>query len=75
MITGPSTQNQRIECLWRDVSDGVIGFYYKLFSFMEENGILDPFNEVDIAALYFTLIPFINEKLDTWRYAWSKDRI
>ena len=75
MITGPSTHNQRIECLWRDVSDGVIGFYYKLFSFMEENGILDPFNEVDIAALHFTFIPLINEKLDTWRHAWSKDRI
>ena len=72
MITGPSTQNQRIECLWRDVSDGVIGFYYKLFSFMEENGILDPFNEVDIAALHFTFIPLINEKLDAWRHARSK---
>ena len=75
MITGPSTHNQRLECLWRDVSHGVIGFYYKLFSFMEENGILDPFNEVDIAAFHFTFIPLKNEKLDTWRYAWSKDRI
>ena len=75
MITGPSTHNQRIECLWRDVSDGVIGFYYKLFSFMEENGILDPFNEVDIAALHFTFIPLINEKLDAWRHAWSKHHI
>ena len=75
MITGPSTHNQRIECLWRDVSDGGIGFYYELFSFMEENGIMDPFNEVDIAALHFTFIPLINEKLDTWRHAWSKDRI
>ena len=51
MITGPSTHNQRIERLWRDVFDGVIGFYYELFSFMEENTILDPFNEVDIAAM------------------------
>ena len=78
MITGPSTHNQRVECLWRDVSDGVItGFCYKLFSFMEENGILDPFNvnEVDIAAFHFTFIPLKNEKLDTWWYAWSKDCI
>ena len=55
--------------------NGVIGFYYELFSFMEENGILDPFNEVNIAALYFTFIPLINEKLDAWRHAWSKHRI
>ena len=75
MITGPSTHNQRIERLWRDVSDGVIGFYYELFSFMEENGTLDPFNEVDIGALDFTFIPLINEKLDAWRHAWSKHHI
>ena len=55
--------------------NGVIGFYYELFSFMEENGILDPFNEVDIAALHFTFIPLINEKLDAWRHAWSKHHI
>ena len=75
MITGPNTHNQSIERLWRDVFDGVIGFYYELFSFMEENGILDPFNEVDIAALHFTFIPLINEKLDAWWQAWSKHRI
>ena len=75
MITGPSTHNQRIARLWRDVFDGVIGFHYKLFQFMEENGILDPFKEVDIAALHFTFIPLINEKLDAWWQAWSKHRI
>ena len=63
MITGPRPHNQRIECLWRDVFDGVIGFDYELFSFMEENA-LDPFNDVDIAALHFTLILLINEKLN-----------
>ena len=44
MITGASMHNQKIERLWRDVFDGVIGFYYELFSFMKENGILDLFN-------------------------------
>ena len=55
MITGPSTHNQRNERLWRDVFDGVIGFYYQLFSFMEENAILDPFNKIDIATLHLLL--------------------
>ena len=72
---GQSTLNQRIEPLWRDVFDGVIGFSYELFSFIEENGIRDPFNEVDIAAHRFTFIPLINEKLDGWWHAWSKHRV
>ena len=55
--------------------DGVIGFYYEPFSFMEENGILDPFNETDIAALHFTFIPLMNEKVDAWQHAWSKHHL
>ena len=39
----------------------MIGFYHELFSLMKENVILDPLNEVDIAALHFTFIPLINE--------------
>ena len=27
MITGPSIHNQRIECFWRDVFDGVFALY------------------------------------------------
>ena len=34
---------------------------------MEENELLDPFNEI--------FIPLINNKLDAWRHAWSKHRI
>ena len=49
--------------------------YYELFSFMEENTILDPFNEVDVIALHFTFILSISEKLDGWRLAWSKHRV
>ena len=75
MITGPSTHLRRIERLWRDAFDGVIVLYYELFSFMEENAILDPFNEVDIAALHFTFIPLMNEKVDAWWRAWWKHRV
>ena len=38
------------------MSDGAFGFYYELFSFMEENAILDPFNEVDIATRHLLLV-------------------
>ena len=42
---------------------------------MEDNELLDPFNEIDIAALHYIFIPLINNKLDAWRHAWSKHRI
>ena len=50
--------------------DGLIGFYFELFLFMEENAILGPFKAVDITTLHFTFIP--NKKLDAWRHAWWK---
>ena len=75
MITGKGTHNQRIERLWRDVYERVLGLYYELFSFMEQELILDPLNGCNLAALHFVFIPLINEKLDVWRHAWSKHRL
>lgn len=75
MITGKSTHNQRIERLWRDVYNGVLGFFYELFTFMEENNILDPLTDIDIATLHFVFVPVINNRLDIWRKAWSNHRI
>ena len=42
---------------------------------MEDNELLDPFNEIDIAALHYIFIPLINNKLDAWGHAWWKHRI
>lgn len=42
---------------------------------MEENGILDLLNKVDIAALHFVFLPLINNKLNAWRHAWSIHRL
>ena len=36
---------------------------------MEENELLDPFNEIDIASLYYKFIPRMNNKLDAWQHA------
>jgi hypothetical protein len=68
---------QRIERLWRDVYTGVLNFYYKLFYYMEDNGILDHLNDRHLAALHytFTCIGKINEKLNVWKEAWAHHRI
>ena len=33
MLTGKSTHNQRLERLWRDIFNNVLGYYYELFYF------------------------------------------
>ena len=75
MITGKSTHNQRIERLWRDVYTGVLSFYYELFYFMEECGVLDPLNERHITALHFVHLSKINEKIVVWKNAWANHRM
>ena len=75
MITGKSVHNQRIERLWRDVFTGVLSFYYHLFYHMEDEGILDPLNDCHIAALHYTFIPHINNKLQVWKEAWARHKI
>jgi hypothetical protein len=75
MITGKSVHNQRIARLWRDVYTGVLNFYYKLFYYMEDNGILDHLNDRHLAALHYTFIGKINEKLNFWKEAWAHHRI
>ena len=72
VITGKRTHNQRIEQLWRDVYEGVLGLYYELLYFMEQVLILNRLNKCDLAVLHFVFIPLINEKLDTRHNAWSK---
>ena len=42
---------------------------------MEDNEILDPLNDVHIAALHHVFLPKINSKLEVWRKAWSNHRM
>lgn len=75
MITGKSTHNQRIERLWRDVYEGVLCYYYDLFHFMEDQGIMDIMNDIHIYALHHVYLFKINMKLTIWQKAWAKHRI
>jgi len=75
MITGKSTHNQRIERLWRDVFTGVLSYFYELFHFMEDEGILNPLNDIHLACLHYVYLPKINEKLQIWKKAWENHRM
>ncbi|CAG2239805.1 unnamed protein product [Mytilus edulis] len=76
MITGPSTHNQRIERLWRDVYEGVLCYFYNLFYHIKDNeGILDPLNELHLVALHYIYMDEINRRLDIWTQAWASHRM
>lgn len=75
MITGSSTHNQRIERLWSDLHRCVVVLYYRLFYFMEQQGILDPLNELHLASLHYVYQPRINRALEIFTEGWNNHAI
>ena len=71
VITGSSTHNERVEHLWRDVYRCVTVLYYDEFCSLEEEGNLDPLNEVDIFCLHYVLLPRIQKTLDSLMESWN----
>ena len=72
VIVGKSVHNQRIERMWRDVYQGVLDIYYRLFYFLESNDLLDPNNDIHMYCLHYVYIPRINGHLLHWKNAWIK---
>lgn len=71
-LVGRSVHNQRIERLWRDVFSNVLGLFYDIFMCMEDLGMLDPINEIDLWCLHFCFFDVINLKLKQWVNAWIR---
>ena len=71
IISGKSTHNQRIERLWRDLFSGCVSFFYYFFFFLEDIGILDVQDEIDLLSLHYVFLPVIQRQLDIFKLAWS----
>ena len=69
-ITGSSTHNQRIERLWVDMRQSVTFLYYRLFYFLEQQGALDPLNEVHLYALHYVYVARLNHALKVFQDGW-----
>jgi hypothetical protein len=62
-IAGPSTHNQRIERLWRDVFRCVIHYFYYLFYALEDTGNLNIEDPTNMFALHYVFLARINKAL------------
>ena len=66
IIVGSSAHNKRIEQLWRDVHRCVLKLFADKFR-LEQSGLLDPTNEVDIFCLHVCRIKHcINSFEEAW---------
>ena len=59
-IVGPSTRNQRIDRMWRDVFRSVCHCFCHIFYAMEECQLLDIDNIIHLSLLHLIFIPRIN---------------
>ena len=48
-----------------------VQFSYNLFLHMEEEGLLDPTNEIHLFSLHYVFIARINESLSEFCWAWN----
>lgn len=71
VISGRSVHNQRIERLWRDLFSGCICFFYHLFFFLEDIGLLDVNDPLDIYILHVVMLPVIQQQLDVFSEGWA----
>ena len=70
IITGRSVHNQRVERFWRDLFTGCLSVFYHLFYHLEDCGLLDATNDLDIYALHFVYLQYINYSMALFIDGW-----
>jgi hypothetical protein len=70
VITGRSIHNQRVERFWRDLFTGCVSVFYHLFYHLEDCGLLDSTNALDLFSLHFVYLPYINYSMKLFIDAW-----
>ena len=71
MLVGSSVHNQRIERLWLDVKRLIVRRFQTIFYYMEDNGLLDPLNDVHLFVLHLVFLDSINISLRELTMDWN----
>ena len=74
-IAGPSTRNQRIERLWRDVFRCALVTFYYTFYALEQNGVLNLENEFHMFILHTIFLPRINHCLMEFKALFNNHKL
>ena len=75
VITRSSAHNVRVERMWRDMRKSVTINFSSTFAIMENEGVLDPLNDVDIFRLHYVYLPRINRCLQEFQESWNRHSI
>ena len=71
VIVGSSVHNERIERLWRDVRRAVLDPFRDRFSRLEDEGVLDIDNDVDLFCLHHVFTGRIDHALSEFVSSWN----
>ena len=63
--------NCRVERAHTDIYSGVLCFFARTFASSEDNGLLDPLNELHFSVLHLTFILRINRRLQEFKSQWE----
>ncbi len=65
----------RIERLWRDVYAGVLDLFYTIFTNLENDGLLNPDDEVHLYALQRCFLPHVQKHLQYFQDGWNHHKL
>ena len=75
VLTGSSVHNQRIERQWRDCFRLCLKVFYKLFLFLEKQGLYNEGNLIHCFSLQYVYLSRIELALSVYLEAWNNHKL